>query len=453
MHEDYGRELQQLVASLPPRFMPPRVMEAARMGILDCFGCIVGGACTLAARTVLALAEEQGGKPAASVLGTSVRLPAPLAALANGVAGHVLDYDDMNSTFIGHPSVVLLPPILALAEGQRSSGAQVLHAYVLGFEVDAWFGRMMVPHHYDAGWHATSSLGVFGAAAAAARLLGLDEGATMNALGIAASCSAGLRVNFGSMTKSLHAGMACEAGLRAALLSARGFTSNEAVFAGPCSFFETYGTNPVPKPPPDDGLEIEASGIGIKPHACCGAGVSVIDAALELRGARPLAAADISDVECIVSPMACRIMPYRHAADGLQAKYCLAYCAAVALLDGRGGLAQFDDVRVNSKDVQELMQRVRVTADSRMTSGRGRFGVEMNVKLRDGSARRAALELPHGHPERPLDPARLVDKFLECAEPVVGEARAAEAASLLQRLEELPSLAPVIALLVEEDRE
>jgi 2-methylcitrate dehydratase PrpD len=426
-------------------------METARMGILDCAGCIVGGAGTPAAEKVLALAREEGGRGPAAVLGTPVRLPPGLAALANGAAGHVLDYDDMSSVYLGHPSVVLVPAILAVAAMRGASGRDAIGAYVAGFEVASWLGREMVPAHYDAGWHATSSLGVIGAAASAATLLALNREATLAALAIAASAAAGLRANFGSMTKSLHAGMAAEAGVRAALLAARGFTANASVFEGPGGFFDAYRTNAQPKPGPEGGaLEIEASGIGIKPYACCGAGVSVIDAALEVLAAGPLDEPAIESVECTVSPMACSIMPYASAKDALQAKYCIAYCAAVALLDAAGGLAQFEDERVKRQDVQRLAARVAVRPDATKASGAGRFGVTLVVRPKGAEARTASLDLPRGHPRRPLETATLVAKFVECAGPTLGEARAREAATRLQRLESLPSLAPAIDLLTKE---
>ncbi len=440
-------ELRQLVDGLREVRAPERARAAARMGVLDCIGCILGGCATPTARKVLALAREQGFVPKASVLGTRDRLAAPLAALANGVAGHVLDYDDMSSTVVGHPSVVLVPAAFALGEAREASGAEVLGAYLAGFEVQAWFGRRMIPRHYDAGWHSTSSLGVFASAVASSRLLGLDTDATINALAIAASSVAGLRANFGSEAKSLHAGQAAENGVRAALLSAAGFRANATdVFDGRLNLFAAYRANEPPKPRLA-GLEIEASGIGIKPYPCCGAGVSVIDAALDLHARHALAGAPIERVDVTVSPMATSIMPFGEPADGLQARYSLAYCAAVALLDRKAGLAQFDDERVRGADVRALLSRTRVQAEPRMASGAGRFGVEMSVELVDGTSVATSLELPRGHPSRPLEREGQLAKFVECAGPVIGAARARQAAERLEAIEAEPSLAALVELL------
>jgi 2-methylcitrate dehydratase PrpD len=444
----HAATLKSIYASLATRTLSPQAVTTAKLGIFDIIGCIVGGAATSTARTVRELALEQSNRQGVCVLGTRDRLPPPLAALVNGVAGHVLDYDDMNSTMVAHPSVVLGPAIFALAEAHRKSGREMLEAYVTGFEVNAHFGRTMIPRHYDAGWHSTSSLGIFGATAAASRLLGLDADAALNALAIAASNSAGIRGNFGSQTKSLHAGQAAEGAVRAAMLSSRGFTGNANVFDAPGGYFATYGRNEKPRAAPaNDALEIEASGIGIKPYACCGAGVAVIDAALDLREKHGLAGIPLAEVAVVLSPMAASIMPFHEAADGLQAKYSLAYCAAVALLDGRAGLAEFEDARAARTDVRELVKRTRVTADARMISGAGKFGTEMTVLLADGRRLATDLDTPRGHPTRPLEADRQLDKFLECTASVIGDKRAREAARRLEALESENDAAALFNLL------
>ncbi|MEO5693773.1 MAG: MmgE/PrpD family protein [Usitatibacter sp.] len=448
MTDTHASALRAIHDSLAKRELPERARATARLGMLDVIGCIVGGAPTETAARVREFAAAQASEGAASVLGSRERYAAPIAALVNGVAGHVLDYDDMNSTMIGHPSVVLVPSLLAIAETRHRSGADLLRAYVLGFEVNGHFGRAMVPTHYNNGWHSTSSLGIFGATAGASFLLGLDSNAMLNALAIAASNSAGLRANFGSMTKSLHAGQAAEGAVRAALLSASGFTANADVFDSPTGYFATYARGASPGRGLAAGeLEIEKSGIGIKPYACCGAGISVIDAALDIGKANLFEAKDIELVEVTLSTMAQSIMPFHSAANGLQARYCHEYCAAVALIDGRGGLAQFDDARVLRDDVQQLLKRTSVTVDPKMPVGGGLFPVVMKVKLRDGRTLDANLEVPRGHPTRPVEPQVQLEKFLECAAPVVGESRAREAARRLGAIEDEATLGPLVNLL------
>ena len=443
----HGPNAAQLIAlhTLQPT---ARSHEVARMAMLDCLACIVAGSATAPARMALDLALAQGARGVAAVLGTRERLaPAP-AAFANGVAGHALDFDDMTAIMIGHPSVVLVPAILALAQSRGLGAGAVLDAYVAGFEYATWFGRRMIPAHYDAGWHSTSSIGVFGATAASARLLGLDAESTLNALAIAASGTCGLRANFGSMTKSLHAGQAAETGVRAALLSAGGFTANSGLFDDAGGFFDLYGIqSPQRYTLADGALEIDTTGIGLKPYACCGAGVSAMDAAIDTFVAHAPGADDIVAIDCRVSHMATRIMPYTQAADGFQAKYCLPYCVAVALLDGRGAIAQFEDTRVARDDVQRLMQRVRVTADGAMAQGEGRFGIELRTSLANGRVLVESLDMPRGHPGRPLSDAELGAKFIDCAAPVLGDAQAARALAAVRALERLDGISALVELL------
>ena len=214
-----------LVTSLTADDLSPAARELVTTASLDCLGCTLAGADTPEAELAHAWVDSLGGRPEATLLaGSGGSAPASLAALANGVAGHALDYDDFSSTMM-HPSVCLAPAVLAVGERERSSGEEVVVAYAAGFELFARLCRGLNPGHYAAGWHATSTVGTIAAAAAAARLLRLDRDATASAIGIAASSSAGIRQNFGSMVKPLHAGNAAFHGIAAAELAARGLTA------------------------------------------------------------------------------------------------------------------------------------------------------------------------------------------------------------------------------------
>src|SRR4051812_11175020 len=204
--------------------LPEEVRALARQCVLDYFGVALAGADDPLVAIVLDELAEAGGNPQASLIGHAQRLPALSAALINGAIGHALDYDDVNLAMPGHPSVAILPGLLALAETRQSSGREVIAAFVAGYETACRIGSAMRPGHYDRGFHATGTVGCLGAAAACARLLKLDAEATAQALGIAGTQAAGLKSQFGTMCKPFHAGKASYNGLLAARPSPpRGF--------------------------------------------------------------------------------------------------------------------------------------------------------------------------------------------------------------------------------------
>src|ERR1700720_3455183 len=205
--------------------LPEPVRALARQCVLDYYGVALAGADDPLVDILLAELTEAGGATQASLIGHKARLPALSAALVNGAAGHALDYDDVNLAMPGHPSVAMLPGLLALAEQRRSSGREVVTAFVAGYETACRIGSALRPGHYDRGFHSTGTVGCLGAAAACARLLGLDAEATARALGIAGTQAAGLKSQFGPMCKPFHAGKASHNGLLAARLAARGFSS------------------------------------------------------------------------------------------------------------------------------------------------------------------------------------------------------------------------------------
>ena len=226
------RRLAEFVASTPSRDIEPAAREQARRAILDTLGVMLAGSREDAARITAEMVREQGGSAESTVVGHSFRAAAGEAALVNGTSAHTLDFDDVNMNMRGHPSVPLLPAVLALGEKLGSSGREVIDAFVLGFEVECRLGKVIGGEHYALGWHATSTLGTLGAGAACARLLRLDADQTQTALGIAASLASGVRQNFGTMTKPLHAGWAARNGVIAVTLSERGLTADTAALEG-----------------------------------------------------------------------------------------------------------------------------------------------------------------------------------------------------------------------------
>ena len=222
--------------------LPAAAIERAKRAILDSVGVMLAGSVEPPAHIVQRLAEAEGGAPLCTVAGTRLRTGGVWAALANGTAGHALDFDDTNFAMLGHPSVPVLAAALAAGELALADGRALIHAFLVGFEVETTLAEVMNPGHYARGWHATSTLGILGAVAASAKLLGLDPAETRHALAIAASQASGLKENFGTMTKPFHAGHAARGGVLAALLAREGFTGSEVALEGAQGYLRLLGS-------------------------------------------------------------------------------------------------------------------------------------------------------------------------------------------------------------------
>ena len=288
--QDLTHALAEQARTLSLADLPGDVRTLARQCVLDYVACTLAGAREELTDILLAEATEQGGAPVATVIGHGVRLPVLSAALVNGAASHALDFDDVNLAMTGHPSVVLLSALLALAEERGSSGRDVLTAFVAGYELQCRLGLLLAPGHYNTlGFHATGTLGSFGAAAACAHLLGLGEEKFATALGIAGTQAAGLKSMFGTMCKPLHAGKAAYHGLLAARLAQRGFTSRSDVLECAQGFARTHSPDFNPAAAlaePPGGFHIRNN--LFKYHAACYMTHAPIEAARRLReAARP----------------------------------------------------------------------------------------------------------------------------------------------------------------------
>src|SRR5215469_7328250 len=306
---------------------PAEAVEAARRAILDCLGVMLAGSVEPAARLVTDVARAEGGSPLATVVGTRLRTGAVWAALANGTAAHALDFDDTNFAMMGHPSAPVLAAALAAGELALADGRALVHAFLLGFEVETTMAAVMNPPHYEKGFHATGTLGTMGAAAAASRLLGLD-----------ASQASGLKENFGTMTKPFHAGHAARSGVLAALLARDGFTASDQAIEGPQGYFAVLGAGK------REGRQLESlgapwkiltSGVAVKPYPSCACTHSIIDGALELRRTHQITPEQIAEVTVGVHSAVPRILIHSNPRSGLEAKFSGEFSAAAALCEGR----------------------------------------------------------------------------------------------------------------------
>jgi 2-methylcitrate dehydratase PrpD len=431
-------------------------VRTTKNAFLDCIGVILAGVKEDAPRIVHDLIQTIGTGGKATILGTHQRTSAPLAALANGVAGHCLDYDDVNHPIMGHPTVVLVPAILAVAEIVPVSGQEAMVAYAAGLELAAKLGRIVNPHYYEQGWHTTSSLGIMGAAAATARLLGLGARRTTWAIGIAASQASGVRRNFGSMTKSFHAGHAAQGGLTASLLASKGFTAAEDVLEGPRGFLSLCGgasPQKIEKALQTLGrpFELSASGLVIKQYPCCAASHPVLDAVLLMREQNQERLGEIDQILCRVHPLVPHIMIHDRPKASLEGKFSLKYCVAAAIVDGKITLESFAEEAILRPEVNRWIDCIAIKADLD-DEGASYGGIptkaEVIFQWNNGSSSLHRVERPAGSPDSPLPQGVLQRKFHECASRALTREAMSRAYNTITRLETLQSLTDLIQELV-----
>lgn len=421
--------------------MPPEATKLAKDAMLDCFGVTLAGAATSDGKIMTAFVRGVGGNPVATVIGGGFRTSAPWAALANGTMGHAEDFDDSAPAMLGHPSVPLLPAILALGEERGASGREVIESYIVGFETESKLGRALIPSgHYQRGWHATGTLGTMGAAAASARMLKLDVEQTKMALGIAASQVAGLRQNFGTMTKPFHAGNAARGGVVAAMLARQGFTAHASIIeerSGFCNVFK--GDNPCEPENITSGLgdtlEITTSGIAFKLYPSCHETHACITTAIELVEAHGIRYQDVESVDCAVSELIGTVAFYTEPKTGLEGKFSVEYCIARALHDGKVGLADFTDEKVNQSDVQETVRKIRRRVDPSLP---GLSVIDLVVRMKDGrELKKRSDPILKGFPQQPLTRDELAAKYTNCARLTLPSQDVERSLALLESLEDL----------------
>jgi 2-methylcitrate dehydratase PrpD len=424
--------LAAFVATLRVDDLPGAVVDAARSHLLDTIGVAIRGRATANARSALAGVQAlDGADGRVRVWGSAATLAAPYAALANGVAAHVLDFDDTHTDAILHGSAVIAPVVLALGEARGAAGADVICAFVAGWEVAARVGLASRGTFHARGFHTTSIAGVFGAAAAAARLLGLPPAGVTHALGLAGSQASGINEYLAnsSSAKSLHPGWSAHAGIAAATLAKAGMTGPVTVFEGRDGLLRTHGEREkvdVDALAAGLGARWETTRISIKPYPCCHFAHAFVDCAgaLVARGVR---ADDIATLACVVPatevPLICEPAGQKRApATAYAAKFSLPFLLASRVVDGAIGHATFEAGNLGRRDLRELAARVtyRVALPGE-TPFPNTFPGWVEATLRDGRTLVERLDVNAGHPDNPLSAARVRAKLADNARDALGD--------------------------------
>lgn len=442
--------------------LPVEAMVDTRRSVLDWLGSALAGAVEPPARMAQRVVATLGTSHEATVFAAG-RSSAAGAALANGVASHILELDDIHKGSTVHAAAPIIPAALAVAEREHADGKSFLLGVAVGYEAALRIGEAVNPSHYRY-WHPTGTAATFGAAAAAGSLLNLSAAQMLDALGSAGTQAAGLwEFNAdGAMSKHLHPGKAAFNGILAADLAREGFTGATRILEGGRGFFramsESYDASRIA-----DGLGTrwKISENCYKLHACCGHTHSAIDIALDVRRARGWSPAEVLEqvagihietygpgFEIVKNPAP--ITPY-------QAKFSIAYCVAAALLEGRVGLEQFrlgpgaggQRPGISSRSAKALLQRTRVTvADDLTAKYPAAWPARLTITLQDGTAVTQSADYPRGNPENPVSTADLEEKFRSLVVPVFGPATAGRALDTCRSLETCADMAEAFSNLL-----
>jgi 2-methylcitrate dehydratase PrpD len=433
--------------------IPAHVVDLGKKSILDSIGLAIAGATTEMAGLTRRYLGDVAKSGTATLIGSKQKLAPRFAAFANGIGIHADDYDDTQLAaapnrvygLLTHPSCSVFSAAFAAAEARNATGRELLLSYHLGVEVSCKVAEAIFPRHYEEGFHSSGTCNVFGSAAAAGKLAHLQANTLAVAFGIAASQAAGLRENFGTMTKPFHAGHAAEAGIIAVDLAALGWSASDRILEAPRGFFRAAGGGFDPAAivgKLGHPWTFAAPGVSIKPHPSGSLTHPGMTELLRLMRAERFDASQVRQLEVGTNQHMPNALIHHQPQNGLQAKFSMEYCMAIVLLEGKAGLAEFTDERVQRADAQELLRRVRFYVDDEAErAGYDKMTTILKVHLDDGRTITGRADFAKGSPANPMTYEEVADKFRGCAEFARWpRARTAQIIDLVQRLEDVASV-------------
>jgi 2-methylcitrate dehydratase PrpD len=420
--------------------LPANVRKEGTRTLLNWVGVAVGGSQTETVGIAVSALDEFSGPRQASLLGRTERFDIMNAAFINGVSSHIFDFDDTHLKTIIHPAGPVVSAVLALSERQPVSGRDFLNAIVLGIETELRIGNAVYPNHYDVGWHITGTAGVFGAAAATGKLLGLTEQQMVWALGLAASQPVGLRESFGSMNKSFNPGRAASNGIFAALLASKNYTSSDGMIEAKRGWANTISTKQDYREILDGlGTRYEAALNTYKPFACGIVIHPALDAAIQLRNEHKLTAPQIARVDLKVHPLVLELTGKKTPQIGLEGKFSIYHSVAVALVEGAAGERQYSDRAVRDPQIVALRGKVTAVVDPAIKAEQ----VDMTITLTDGRKLHKFVAHAIGSLEVPMTDKQLEAKFRDLADGILPAAQVNALLATCWNVEQLPSAAAI----------
>ena len=414
------------------------------MALLDWLGVAIAGSLDPSSLLLKNALSEFFGQKQATIVGFGEQADIFSAALLNGYFSHVLDYDDIHLGMIGHPSVPVIPAILAASEFKRVGGIAFISAFVVGVEIECRIGEAVNPEHYDRGWHSTATLGHFGAAGGAAKIMGLETSPIVNTLGIAGTQAAGVRQVFGTMCKPFHAGKAASNGLLAAVLAGQGFTGSGDIIGGEKGFTSVLSDKYNPGAIIDSlGRDWNADQIIFKQHASCYRTHAVIECAISLRNRLKSKPNGIRSIHCKIPPLAWDMAGILSPSNPLEAKFSQPFCVAVALVTGKATKIEFTDEYLRDQEITALIQKTTVAISHRLES----TAAALEIVLDDGTALSEQLDTEKlDIPEEKIS-SDLKEKFLSLMPPAATQKQTEYLVNAVMNLDDISDIRDVVRLI------
>jgi 2-methylcitrate dehydratase PrpD len=426
-------------------FTDQHIIGSSNSAILDTIGVTLIGSRSEATTSVIKALEVNNKPDGALIYGKKLKIGALDAAMINGTSSHALDFDDCNNTMGGHPTVPILAGLLANGEIMHASGHDLIEAYVIGVETICAMAKVLNFHHYEKGWHPTTTLGIFGAVAANARLQGLDVDKTATAIAIAASMASGIKANFGTYTKPYHVGQCTRNGLLAVRMADAGLTASPVALEAQQGFFEVY--NGKGNYDPDRLLEnwgtpfeIVDPGIAVKLHPCCGSTHPAVDAAIALKREHNLKLSDIQSVLSWTHPRRLKHTNRPVVNTGFDGKFSVQYVVSRALQNGKISLSDFSDDVVNEPEIKQFLE-TKIRAEPHPKSKpdeKNVYYAELSITTKDGRHLQKFVDAPVGRDkDHPLPENALLNKFYDCCDGVLEPGTELSLANRLQNFQDV----------------
>ena len=438
-----AQKLSEFIYNTNYKDIPVEVHRYVKLCILDWLGVVLGGSTEKSGTIIFNSIKEMGGEKQATILGKGIKTNVLFVALVNGTMSHALDFDDTLTVAAIHPSVCLAPAIMAVGEYKKVNGKDLITAFTVGFEIAARIGIAAGVSHYYKGFHATSTVGRFGAMAGVAKLLGITPNIIVNAFGITGTQVSGLRQVFGTMCKPFHAGKAAMDGILSAFLAQKGFDSSDTIFEGEFGLINVYGTETDQQVLFENlGKNYQIVNVAFKPYASALATHSTIEAIKDIKTHDFVTADNVNTIELEMGDLPMSVVNKSDPRHILEGKFSVHHCAALAFIENSVGQDMFTEEKLNDNRIIEFRKKIKTV----LNADYKQFETRIVVTTKDGRLFERFIKIPRGLSENPMTFDDMKEKFKGLVSSDISETNINKIIEAIRHLPELSDIGEIIAL-------